>query len=325
MSLTLAGIAGVFFLVFALIMAVAVFGFLYRQQHRQKVVKDMLQTVAGNRPMPVTKLLNDVATEVSGFQTMLKSLNLADHLQSSIKQAGLTWTPSILFMATVGAAVPGFLLGLRFPFIINEVLTSLTLAVATSYLPYMYVRKKRSRRMAALEEQFPDALDFIARSVRAGHAFMTSLSMVGEHIPEPLSTELRTVFNETNLGAPLATALSNLTTRVPLLDFKFFTSTILLQRQTGGNLNEILGRLAHVIRERFRLKGEVKSASAHGRLTAGILTVLPILTALALLAVAPGYLQGMAKDPDGKYMIVAAGGMVLLGNYFIKRIIKIKV
>jgi tight adherence protein B len=99
----------------------------------------------------------------------------------------------------------------------------------------------------------------------------------------------------------------------------------MLQRQTGGNLNEILGRLAHVIRERFRLKGEVKAASAHGRLTAGILTVLPILTGLALLAVAPGYLQGMAKDPDGKYMIVAAGVMILLGNYFIRRIIRIKV
>jgi tight adherence protein B len=256
---------------------------------------------------------------------MLRSVNLADHLQSSIKQAGLTWTPSVLFMATVGAAVPGFLLGLRFPFIINEVLTCLTLGVATACLPYVYVRKKRTKRLAALEEQFPDALDFIARSVRAGHAFMISLSMVGDHVPEPLSTELRTVFNETNLGAPLGNALTNLTTRVPLLDFRFFTSTVMLQRQTGGNLNEILGRLAHVIRERFRLKGEVKSASAHGRLTAGILTVLPLLTALALLAVAPGYLQGMAKDTDGKHMILAAGVMILLGNYFIRRIIKIKV
>jgi tight adherence protein B len=223
-----------FLLVFALIMAIAVFGFLYRQQHRQKVVKDMLQTVAGTRPMPVTKLLKDITPETKGFQKMLKSLNLAEHLQSSIKQAGLTWTPSTLFMATVGAAVPGFLLGLRFPFIINEVLTCLVLAGGTASLPYMYVRTKRRKRLAALEEQFPEALDFMARSVRAGHAFMISLSMVGEHVPEPLSTELRTVFNEVNLGAPLGTALENLTIRVPLLDFKFFTSTVMLQRQTGG-------------------------------------------------------------------------------------------
>jgi len=318
-------LAGIFLLVFALIMAIAVFGFLYRQQHRQKVVKDLLQTVAGNRPVPVTKLLKDVVTEVSGFNKMLRSLNLADHLQSSIKQAGMAWTPSTLFMITVVAAVPGFVLGLKFPIILNEVLSSLTMAAATASLPYLYVRKKRSKRLAALEEQFPEALDFIARSVRAGHAFMISLSMVGDHVPEPLSTELRTVFNEINLGAPLENALTNLTVRVPLLDFRFFTSTVMLQRQTGGNLNEILGRLAYVIRERFRLKGEVKSASAHGRMTAGILTILPLLTALALLAVAPGYLQGMAKDPDGKHMILAAGVMVLLGNYFIRRIIRIKV
>jgi len=322
MSITLAGI---FLLVFALIMAIAVFGFLYRQQRRQKVVKDMLQTVAGNRPMPVTKLLKDIAPEVSSFARMLKSLNIANHLQSSIKQAGLSWTPSTLFMATVGAAVPGFLLGLRFPVVINEVLSSLTFMLLTGSLPYLYLRRARRKRLAALEEQFPEALDFIARSVRAGHAFLISLSMVGEHVPEPLSTELRTLFNEINLGAPLGTALDNLTTRVPLLDFRFFTSTIMLQRQTGGNLNEILGRLAHVIRERFQLKGSVKAASAHGRLTAGILTVLPILTALALLAVAPGYLQGMAKDPDGKYLILGAIVAVLLGNYCIRRIVKIKV
>ena len=318
-------LAGIFLLVFALVMAIAVFGFLYRQKHRQDVVKDMLQTVVGNRPMPVTKLLKDIAPEVSGFYKVLKSMNVAEHLQSSIKQAGLTWTPSTLFMATVGAAVPGFLLGLRFPFIINEVLSCLTLAGATATLPYLYMRKKRSKRLAALEEQFPEALDFMARSVRAGHAFLISLAMAGDHVPEPLSTELRTLFNEINLGAPLATAMENLTTRVPLLDYQFFTSTIMLQRQTGGNLNEILGRLAHVIRERFQLKGSVKAASAHGRLTAGILTVLPLLTGFALLAVAPGYLQGMAKDPDGKYMIVGAGVMVLMGNYFIRRIIKIKV
>lgn len=317
--------AGIFLLVFALVMAIAVFAFLYRQQYRQKIVKNMLQTVAGNRPMPVTKLLKDVVTDVSGFNRFLKSLNVNKRLQDAIKQAGLTWTTSTLFMATAAAAVPGLILGLRFPLIVNEFLSCLTLAATTASLPYMYVRAKRRKRLAELEEQFPEALDFMARSVRAGHAFMISLSMVGDHVPEPLSTELRTVFNEINLGAPLETALNNLTTRVPLLDFRFFTSTVMLQRQTGGNLNEILGRLAHVIRERFRLKGEVKSASAHGRLTAGILTVLPVITGLALLVVAPGDLQSMAKDPDGKYLIVGAGVSVLLGNYFIRRIIKIKV
>ncbi|HTQ57044.1 MAG TPA: type II secretion system F family protein [Bryobacteraceae bacterium] len=316
---------GIFFLVFALIMAFAVFAFLGRQRHRQKVVKDMLQTVAGNRPVPVTRLLKDVAPQMRGLAKVLAAANIANHLQSTIRQSGLSWTPSTLFMATVGMIVPGFLLGLRFPVILNDVLSCLVLGLATASLPYLYLRRNRRKRLAQLEEQFPEALDFMARSVRAGHAFLISLSMVGEHVPEPLSTELRTTFNEINLGAPFNNAMDNLTTRVPLLDFRFFTSTVLLQRQTGGNLNEILGRLAHVIRERFRLKGEVKAASAHGRLTAMILTLLPIVTAMLLLIVAPGYLQGMAKDPDGKYLILGAGIAVLLGNYFIRRIIKIKV
>jgi len=317
--------AGIFLLVFAIVMAIAVFGFLYSQQHRQKIVKDMLQTVAGARPMPVTKLLRDIQPEVAGFAKLLHSMNLSNHLQTTLKQSGLSWTPSTLFTASAAAALPGLLVGLRFPVLVNGFLTALPLAIATASMPYFFVRTKRRKRLEALEEQFPEALDFMARSVRAGHAFMISLSMVGEHVPEPLSTELRTVFNEINLGAPMGNALNNLTTRVPLLDFKFFASTVMLQRQTGGNLNEILGRLAHVIRERFRLKGEVKAASAHGRLTGLILTILPVVTAFLLLAVAPGYLQGMAKDPDGKYLILGAGVSVLLGNYFIRRIIKIKV
>ena len=124
------------------------------------------------------------------------------------------------------------------------------------------------------EEQFPEALDFLARSMRAGHAFTISLEMIGEEIRDPLGQEFRALFNEQNLGAPLESAMANFTMRVPLLDVRFFTSSVMLQKQTGGNLSEILQRLAYVIRERFKLKGQVKAAAAHGKMTAGILTVL---------------------------------------------------
>jgi len=317
---------GIFLLVFALIMACAVFGFLYRERRRQQNVKDMLQTAVGSRPMPVTKILKDAPRpDKSIVERIAGSLDILKRSEDLLRQAGMTWTPSTLFMASAGAAIPGFVIGLRFPYLINEILTSMALALVTAVIPYVYVRTKRRKRLNALEENFPEALDFLARSVRAGHAFTISLSMVSEHLPDPLATELAQLFNEINLGAPMETAFHNLTTRIPLLDFRFFASAVLLQRQTGGNISEILARLAHVIRERFQLKGEVKAASAHGRLTAGILTVLPILTAMALLVVAPGYLQGMAKDPDGRYLIIAACFAVLIGNYFIRRIIKIKV
>jgi tight adherence protein B len=187
------------------------------------------------------------------------------------------------------------------------------------------VRQKRKKRLDTMEEQLPEALDFLARSMRAGHAFTISLEMLGEEMAEPLGQEIRTLFNEQNLGAPLEIALRNFGQRVPLLDVQFFCSSVMLQRQTGGNLAEILTRLAYIIRERFRLKGQVKAASAHGRLTASILTALPIVTMLGLLVVAPGYLQGMAEDSDGKWLIGGSIFAQVLGNYCIKRIINIKV
>jgi tight adherence protein B len=144
-------------------------------------------------------------------------------------------------------------------------------------------------------------------------------------MPDPVGMEFRTLFNEQNLGAPIELALRNLTERVPLLDVRFFASAVMMQRQTGGNLSEILARLAYVIRERFRLKGQVRAASAHGRMTAGILTAMPIVTTLALLAVAPGYLQGMAADEDGRKLIAGCIVAQVIGNLCIRKIIRIKV
>jgi tight adherence protein B len=161
--------------------------------------------------------------------------------------------------------------------------------------------------------------------MRAGHALTVSLSMAGDELPDPISREFRTLAHEQNLGSPMDTALDNLCTRVPLLDLRFFSSALLLQRQTGGNLSDILRQLSNLIRERFRLKGQVKALSAHGRLTSMILTGLPIVTVIALTFVAPEYLKGMADDPDGKKLIVAAILMMFMGTMIIQKIIKIQV
>ena len=221
--------------------------------------------------------------------------------------------------------IPGFILGFLFPIMVNGAATAILFAAVMGMLPYLYVRRKRKKRLELLEEQFPESLDFLSRSMRAGHAFTISLEMAGEELNDPLGQEFRALFNEQNLGAPLDVALANFNARVPLLDVRFFTSSVLLQKQTGGNLSEILNRLAYVIRERFRLKGQVKAASAHGRITATVLTVLPVLTMLGLLAVAPGYLQSMAADPDGKKLIAGAIIAQILGNISIRKIINIKV
>jgi len=298
----------------------------YFDARRKSQVVDMLHTASGEADTSVGNLLKEIESDKpSGVKKLLSSMQFSKHAAEQIQQAGLDWSANRLLTSMVLMMIPGIGLGLLVPFLFNPVATATVLALFFGSIPYLIVRSKRKKRLDTLEEQFPEALDFLARSMRAGHAFSISLEMLGEEIADPLGQEFRALFNEQNLGAPIDIALRNFSTRVPLLDVRFFTSSVLLQKQTGGNLSEILARLAYVIRERFRLKGQVKAASAHGRLTATILTLMPICTMLALLFVAPGYLQGMAEDPDGKYLIGGAIVAQVLGNFFIKKIIAIKV
>jgi tight adherence protein B len=315
-----------FVVVFALTMAAVSMGVKFFDARRKTQMTEMLHTAAGEPVVAIDNLLKELNAEnPSGFKALLASLHFARRAQEQIQQAGMNWTSTRLLTMMAVAGIAGLVLGTMFPFLVNGAITAVVLGLAGSTLPYLYVRHKRQKRLDTLEEQFPEALDFLSRSMRAGHAFSISLEMVGEEMADPLGQEFRALFNEQNLGAPLDVALRNFGMRVPLLDVRFFTSSVLLQKQTGGNLSEILTRLAYVIRERFRLKGQVKAASAHGRLTATILTLLPIATMLGLLLVAPGYLQGMAEDSDGKWMIGGAIVAQVLGNFFIKKIINIKV
>jgi len=315
-----------FVVVFALMLLAVSVGLKFFDARQKKQVVDMLQTASGEPAVSVSNLLKEIESErPSGLKRIFAGMEFSRHASEQIQQAGLNWSSSRLILSMGLMVIPGLGLGALMPFLFNGPTTAIVLGLLFGAAPYLMVRHKRSKRLSALEEQFPESLDFLARSMRAGHAFSISLEMLGEEMADPLGQEFRALFNEQNLGAPLETALRNFTVRVPLLDVRFFTSSVLLQKQTGGNLSEILSRLAYVIRERFRLKGQVKAASAHGRLTATILTLLPIGTMVALLMVAPGYLQGMAADPDGKYLIGGAIVAQVLGNFFIKKIINIKV
>jgi tight adherence protein B len=316
-----------FLIIFVVIMIAVTVASKFWDNKRKKQVSSMLKTASGEQrtEISISNLLMAPSEDGRSFmERFIEGLDIAQKLQTKMTQAGLDWTPTKFLVLMVMCAGVGALIGLRFPFI-GYGITSLVLGLPLSMIPYLIVRRTRTKRLNKLEEQFPDALEFLARSMRAGHAFTISLEMLGEELPEPLGQEFRTLFNEQNLGAALEVALTNLSDRVPLVDVRFFSSSVLLQKQTGGNLAEILTQLANVIRERFRLKGQVKAVSAHGRLTATILMLMPIFTMIALLVVSPGYLQGMAKDKDGRYLIAFAIVGQLLGNYFIRKIINIKV
>jgi tight adherence protein B len=321
-----AGVLVSFVVVFALVLCAVSVAMKFFEAKRKSQVTGMLKTASGESRTSLSNLLKEAEPEKpTGIKTLLASLQFSRQAQIQLTEAGMNWKVSRLLAVMGAMAAFGFALGIAFPLLLNGPTTALSLAAVCGVMPYLFVRRKRKKRLAALEEQFPDALDFLARSMRAGHAFSISMEMLGQELEDPLGQEFRGLFNEQNLGAPLDIALRNFAVRVPLLDARFFTTSVLLQKQTGGNLSEILTRLAYIIRERFRLKGQVRAASSHGRLTATILTVLPIATTVCMLLVAHGYLEGMAADPDGKKLIGGAIVAQVLGRFFITRIIDIKV
>jgi len=300
-------------------------GYRFLETQRKKQVEGMLNVVSGNPAEGLEPVVLEQPTGEDPLESFFRKTGEIERLRKFIQQAGLTWSPTRLVVSTLIAAAAGALLGWFLRPLGFVALSILLGALALGSFPYTYVRIKRRKRLAEIEAQLPEALDFLARSMRAGHAFSISLEMLGQESPDPLGQEFRVLFNEQNLGAPIDVAMQNFSDRIPLLDIRMFVSSVLLQRQTGGNLSEILIRLAYVIRERFKLKGQVKAASAHGRMTAMILSILPLFMILALPIVAPGYLQGMAKDPDGKWLIVGAVVAQLLGYYIMRRIVDIKV
>ncbi len=311
--------------VFLLAGATLAIGTNVQESRKKKKVSEMLQTAVGEKQQGETKVLLNRQEAQDAMARFLARFNFFQRLQERIEQAGMTLSVgALLFQMIVGGGI-GALVGLKFRILLYPGWSAAGVGLFGFFLPYLWVRRMRSKRMGQFEEQFPEALDFLARAMRAGHAFSIALEMLSEETAPPLGQEFRKVFNEHNLGLPIETALRNLAQRVPLLDVKFFVSAVLLQRETGGNLSEILTNLAHVIRERFKLKGQVRSASAHGRITGLILTMMPIALMLGLMVVAPKYLQSMADDPDGRMIILVVIIGQLLGHFFIRKIVNIKV
>jgi len=315
-----------FVVLFAVVLLSVSVGLKFLESKRKKDVTTMLKTASGEAPLPQLQLLKEIRESSNGFfDRVFRSLHLVKNLHEYIKQADLTWSvEGFFFFSLIGIGI-GALIGTRLKMLPTVWLGPAGVGIALGLVPFLYVFQARKRRLAGLEAQLPEALDFLSRSMRAGHAFAISLQMVGEELPDPMGREFRTLFNEHNLGAPLEAALRAMCDRIPLLDLRFFASAVMLQKQTGGNLSDILTRLSYVIRERFRLRGQVKAASAHGRMTAMILGGLPIVTVIALMFVAPGYLDGMAADPDGKYLIAGAIVGQIVGNMIIRKIINIQV
>ena len=240
------------------------------------------------------------------FSRLVERVNLSRKLELHMRQAGLSSSPAGVFSVMGICAVAGAILGTRLHVLLYPALSSLALAGVMGLAPLIPILYKRRKRFGEFEKQLPDALDFLARAMRAGHAFTVSLKIMADESPDPLGQEFRKLCAEHNLGGSLPDALQALLLRIPMLDLQFFAAAVNLQRQTGGNLSEVLLRLSQVIRERFMLRGKVKAASAHGRMTGLVLTAMPLVVGMFMMMTSPDYLLLLKKDPMGRYMILGS-------------------
>jgi tight adherence protein B len=256
-------------------------------------------------------------------QLLVEKYQLGPKLQDFLEQGGVKWTPARFVHTTLVSfiAVAGFA-WLILP--VAKIL-ALVFGLLAGAAPTGFVIINRRQRLRRFEEIFPDTLEFMSRSMRAGHAFSVSLEMIHREFPEPVSSEFRRAFEEHNLGLPIETALQGLGKRVPSLDVHFFVSSVLLQKRTGGNLAEILDKLAYVIRERFKLRGRIRAVSAHGRMTATSLSCIPIAVAILMFYTNPDYVKFFFNDDVGNIMMGCAIGLQLIGYAVMKKIVNIEV
>jgi tight adherence protein B len=254
---------------------------------------------------------------------LMHRIRLNERARMLLEQAGLKWqvgrsAHGVLALALAGFAAVWYTAPPYRSF-------APVAALALGSLPVLYILRLRKRRIGKFEEQFPDSLEFLSRAMRAGHAFSVSLEMIHHEFQEPLAGEFRRVFDEQNLGMPLEAALLKMGQRIPIIDVQFFVSAVILQKRTGGNLAEVLDKLAGIIRERFKLRGRIKAISAHGKMTSTTLSMIPVFVGLMMLWVNPGYAHFFVDDPMGRTMFWSAVGLQLVGYGVMKKIVAIEI
>lgn len=261
-------------------------------------------------------------SDVGVLDSLLGSAGrLIDPLQRTISQSGIRVTVSSVILASGCLAGLAYIAVDRF---LHLPLVGIGFAIGAACIPYGLLRFERNRRMVKFEEQFPEAIDLLARALRAGHALTTGLSMVADEMRAPVGPEFRQLFDEQNFGMPLPQALKAFAERIPTLDARFFVTAVLTQREAGGNLSEVLDNLSSIIRDRFRVKRQVRVISAHGRITGWILSALPVSLGLFFAFTSGDTYSKFYTDPLGIRMIVGALVLQVIGVFIIRRIVRIE-
>jgi tight adherence protein B len=266
----------------------------------------------------------------TGLERVVGQLSFGRHIGTLLEQANINFLPGhyllmTIFLVLVGL-FGGFLLGsLGAPVPMRNVVLSLLFALILGALPYLFLLDQKRKRVKKFTEQFPDALEMMSRSLRAGHGFNVSMQMVGQEMPDPVGTVFRWGAEEQNLGLNLHEVMSNMARRIPTLDVEFFASSVAIQRETGGNLAEIMDKLGHVIRERFRILGQIRIYTVQGRMSGFILSLMPIVMALLIYLLNPDYIMTLVQEEVGWYLLGTAVGLQVVGIFVIRNIVNIKI
>jgi tight adherence protein B len=301
--------------------------FFFGTDTKEEVMRQRFEAVRkaerrGNISMDLKLIRDEMYSSVPLLHRLMMQVAWSNRLQDYINQAGMKLRPGkVVLMSAVMAFATLVIVAQYY----HLPALSLLLAAMAAAAPFAFIALKRSRRLKKFEEGFPETLDLLGRAVRAGHAFTTGLEMVSKESPEPVASEFRTTFEEQNFGLPLRDALTNMAERVPSVDVRFFVTALLVQKETGGNLAEILDELSRVIRERFKIYREVSVKTAQGRLTALILISLPMGMLIVLRMMNPVYLNVLFDDPLGPTILTVAAVMQVIGAFILWKIVRIQV
>ena len=296
----------------------------YRGADAKKIEKRLQALSAGGDRSAQARLVKDrMLSDAPWMQRALLKLPRVHSLDRFILQAGLEWTVSHVLLACAVSGVFAFLAAVSLanqPAWIAGLVGS-----ACATVPLLYLSHRRGRRLAHMERQLPDALDLVTRALRAGHSFASSVQMIGEEMSEPIASEFRMVADEVNFGVSLQQALTNLSERVPLTDLRYFVVSVLIQRDSGGNLTEVLGNLSRLIRDRLKLLARVRVLSSEGRLSAWILGLMPFALAALMNVFNPEFMSPLWTDPTGQTAIKYMLGLMVVGVLILRKIVKIRV
>ena len=300
-------------------LAVLVGWFAFQRAGAQALAEDVSEHLLDETP----RLLKDeTLSSISPWAKLLERSDLVKIMHRHLIQSGLSWSVGriTLFMLLTGSVATA--IAMQFDWIPGY--GAMMIGASVAALPYFYILQRRAKRFRQFEENFPDALDSLARAMRAGHPFAAGMEIIADECEPPVSTEMRQTAVEGNLGTSWDVALANLGERMPLLEVSMFASAIQLQNRTGGKLNEVLAKMAEDMRDATALKGEVRSLAAHGKLTGAVLTALPLVISGIMMVVNPSYMAVLIYHPYGKYLIAAAVVCLVLAHFVIRRIVDIK-